>query len=225
MKKKRVISISLLIILAISVMTSFSFGEMSKEEMKELELLEEKMNSGEEFTEQDLEKWVVLLEKDAEDMKIETQKVMQEWRSEFIEEFGDMYGEEALRKFKKEKDPEKTLELGKKMHIEKGERAALVNLYVLDAACKSCKGAEGSYPQSLKALGDAYPPYIDSMLASGIGTGYSFQFTSKENGYIIIAIPIRYGLSGIRKFFLDETGIIRFTADGTEPSANSEQLP
>ncbi len=89
------------------------------------------------------------------------------------------------------------------------------------------------YPASLKNLGtsgaatSASADLIDSVLASGTKSGYTFVFTGDGNipstGYSIVATPISIGASGQRGFFTDQTGIIRMSANGAA-GANSEPL-
>jgi hypothetical protein len=71
---------------------------------------------------------------------------------------------------------------------------------------------------------------IDSLLAGGEKTGYRFSYiphSSKGDGrmdvYQILADPLAPRKSGIRHFFMDETGVIR--ASETDPaSATSPAL-
>jgi type IV pilus assembly protein PilA len=61
---------------------------------------------------------------------------------------------------------------------------------------------------------------IDNALASGRKSGYSFTYTpgEKVNGairsYTITAVPDQVGTSGQRRFFSDESGEIKYNADG-----------
>ena len=88
---------------------------------------------------------------------------------------------------------------------------------------------------SLAQLGNpdgsgATPPFIDSVLASGSKQGYTFTVTvtagsaTAPPAYTCIAAPAAAGRTGYRQFFVDESGVIRFTADGTAPSLSSTPL-
>ena len=74
------------------------------------------------------------------------------------------------------------------------------------------------------------PPFIDTVLGEGARHGYVFQVevtVGDENGppgYECFAVPITPGRSGYRQFFADESGVIRFTADGTAVSVDSMPL-
>jgi prepilin-type N-terminal cleavage/methylation domain-containing protein len=78
--------------------------------------------------------------------------------------------------------------------------------------------------------GGATPPYIDQVLAGGQKQGYIFT-VAVTNGtatatpaYTCTATPASAGRSGYREYFVDESGVIRFTADGTAVSVTSSPL-
>jgi type IV pilus assembly protein PilA len=90
----------------------------------------------------------------------------------------------------------------------------------------------GRYAASLTELG---PPasgtpgpagagLIDRDLASGRKDGYKFTLTGTVSGYVIHADPEEYGKSGSRKFYSDQTMVIRQN-HGPEPAtADSPEL-
>jgi type IV pilus assembly protein PilA len=72
----------------------------------------------------------------------------------------------------------------------------------------------------------AAEPFVDNVLGSGFKSGYAFVVTPGNGGigdevYTATADPITPGRTGVRRFFMDESGVIRFTADGTAPNVNS----
>ena len=73
-------------------------------------------------------------------------------------------------------------------------------------------------------------PFIDPVLGSGARHGYSFEVditigdANNPPGYQCFAVPITPGRSGYRQFFADESGVIRFTADGSAVSSDSMPL-
>ncbi len=75
--------------------------------------------------------------------------------------------------------------------------------------------------------GDA-PGFIDEVLGSGGKQGYLFTVTLGDEGgfptYTCIAEPQMAGRSGVRTFFVDESGVIRHQPDGTAPSVESDPL-
>jgi hypothetical protein len=82
----------------------------------------------------------------------------------------------------------------------------------------------------LAAKSDDLPPYVDPELASGTKAGYSFTVEVEygvegtEPAYTCLARPVVPGRSGFRQFFVDDSGVIRFTADGTDVGENSVPL-
>jgi len=71
---------------------------------------------------------------------------------------------------------------------------------------------------------------IDAVLAGGAKSGYTFQYTGTPdattliNTYTITALPGVIGTTGQRGFFSDQTGVIRYTLDGSAPTAASSAL-
>ncbi|MBI5090972.1 MAG: prepilin-type N-terminal cleavage/methylation domain-containing protein [Candidatus Hydrogenedentes bacterium] len=78
--------------------------------------------------------------------------------------------------------------------------------------------------------GGATPPFIDTVLAGGTKQGYTFTAvltagTAAANpAYTIVAAPSSPGRSGYRQYFVDESGVIRFTANGTAATVASVPL-
>jgi hypothetical protein len=85
------------------------------------------------------------------------------------------------------------------------------------------------YPETLGALaanGNTTPSetgamLIDDVLATGSKTGYHFTYEKAAStdgtpagGYIIVATPLVPSSTGVRSFFSDETGVIRFSRAG-----------
>jgi len=106
------------------------------------------------------------------------------------------------------------------------ESAAVGSLLIIKGSCEIYKdfSGQGHYPPDLKTLADAKPPYIYSELGEGQKDGYKFVYTLTPKGYTIIANPITPGVTGTKRYFVDETGDIRFTSDGSEPTSNSKLL-
>jgi hypothetical protein len=77
---------------------------------------------------------------------------------------------------------------------------------------------------TLRDLGDASPPYIDSALASGEKHGYRFVCTPNkdlESGFKCTAEPLTPGRTGNRRFFVDESGVITFNPSGPADATNN----
>jgi len=74
------------------------------------------------------------------------------------------------------------------------------------------------------------PPFIDSVLGGGQKHGYVFTevitygSATAQPAYTITAIPAAAGRTGYRQYFVDESGVIRYTADGSAVSVTSPPL-
>ena len=70
-------------------------------------------------------------------------------------------------------------------------------------------GAGGDFAADLSAL--EARNLIDSVLGSGTAEAYSFSVSGSGVQYTIDARPLVYGTSGVRSFFTDASGAIRYT--------------
>ncbi len=67
--------------------------------------------------------------------------------------------------------------------------------------------------------------FADEVLGSGQKDGYDFSVAANESvGFSVIATPTVPGTTGERSFYGDETGVIRYTVDGTVPDSTSPPL-
>jgi Protein of unknown function (DUF2950) len=68
---------------------------------------------------------------------------------------------------------------------------------------------------------------IDSKLATGTKNGYTFtvELTTSEQeypGFAVVGVPMSYGNTGIRSFYIDETGVIRAGNNAGKPSSKDD---
>lgn len=116
------------------------------------------------------------------------------------------------------------------------EASAVESLRTLNTVCIQYETTYGGYPPALSNLGPGNPAtpatadMIDSVLASGTKSGYSFGYiagATDANGnvlsYSIAASPVSPGTTGQRYFFTDQSGVIRANATGLA-SLNSTPL-
>src|SRR2546425_1144652 len=96
------------------------------------------------------------------------------------------------------------------------EASAVGSLRSLNTACITYSTTYGSYPTTLASLGPAATAssttadLIDSVLASGTKSGYTFTFTGGGGTTnIIAAIPATGGTTGQRVFSAQSAGVIR----------------
>jgi len=114
------------------------------------------------------------------------------------------------------------------------EASAVDSLRALNSSCTSYFILHGGYPRSLADLGPGNPTHsvtgdlIDSALASGTKDGYVFTYTAGASGvagnilsYSITANPTTPGSTGRRRFFTDQSSVIRANTTGTADSSST----
>ncbi|TET35378.1 MAG: hypothetical protein E3J72_11260 [Planctomycetota bacterium] len=63
---------------------------------------------------------------------------------------------------------------------------------------------------------------VDKELGSGKKYGYVFKIKNiSVSEFVCTAVPQRLNVTGIRGFYIDESGVVRFTEDGSEPTEKS----
>jgi hypothetical protein len=89
---------------------------------------------------------------------------------------------------------------------------------------------EIGFAESIAALGgrggnSSQAGLIDSRLASGEKSGYRFEYRRPSRyGYNVVARPIKFGETGTKSFFTDQSGVIRFTPEDRPPTASDPPL-
>ena len=104
--------------------------------------------------------------------------------------------------------------------VNANETAAKGALRTISSACESFRAAQNppTYPANLAALSGANPSYIDNTLGAGAKQGYNFAFVLvAANQYTCTATPITANVTGVNTFFVDESGVIRFTNAAGNP--------
>jgi len=95
--------------------------------------------------------------------------------------------------------------------LNANESSALSSLQTISTTAQSYWAVNSKYPSVLSMLSTASPPYIDSVLGSGFKHGYSFSFSGSTYIFNATARPQKYTKSGTRSFFIDQSGVVRFT--------------
>ena len=94
------------------------------------------------------------------------------------------------------------------------------------AGIDSTTNGIGKYA-TMTSLGTGTTPFIDSALSSGNKQGYAFTATpTLENNavprYTATATPQLVNKTGIKAYFVDESGVIRFDGAGGTPRSGRE---
>jgi type IV pilus assembly protein PilA len=117
------------------------------------------------------------------------------------------------------------------------EASAVGSLRTINTAQVTFASTYGiGFAGSLAALGAAAQPcvataagacLIDEVLQTGAKSGYTIAMTSAvgtaaapTTTYTVTAVPIAVGSSGQRRFFTDESGVIRFNASAAATTAD-----
>jgi type IV pilus assembly protein PilA len=119
--------------------------------------------------------------------------------------------------------------------IAANQASAVGSMRSLNTACVSYSTSYGQFPTSLTDLGpigsggtpsSTSADLIDSVLASGSKSGYTFVYTAgtSNQSYSVTATPIILGSSGQNMYFTDQSGVIRFDTSGAGAAAASTPI-
>ena len=117
------------------------------------------------------------------------------------------------------------------------EAAAVEALRTMTSTAVMYSITYGGFPHTIAELGPAGggsapsstgADLIDSMLATGVKSGYRFTFTPVSAdttgnvlSYAISANPVTPGVTGQRSFFTDQSGTIRASANGAADATST----
>src|SRR5580698_7381630 len=115
------------------------------------------------------------------------------------------------------------------------EASAVASLRTLNTSIVSYSTTYATDPSNLASLGPATTPsstaadLVDSLLGvdPAVKSGYSIAYTSgggsPVSSYSMIATPVSTS-TGQRKFYTDQSGVIRQTTDGSTPTSASTPI-
>lgn len=107
-----------------------------------------------------------------------------------------------------------------RVRLNANEGAAKTALRTIGTAVETYRANQNpaTYPPSLQVLANANPPYIDSSLGSGTRQGYNYNYVLVgTNQYNCTATPVTPNLTGTNVYYVDETGVIRYTGPAGQP--------
>src|SRR5437016_10739175 len=118
--------------------------------------------------------------------------------------------------------------------IAANQASAVGSLRTLNTACIAYSTSYGTFPAALTNLGpigssgtasSTSSDLIDSVLASGTKSGYTFKYTpgSSNQSYTITATPITAATPGQNMYYTDQSGVIRSDTSGS--GAGSASTP
>jgi prepilin-type N-terminal cleavage/methylation domain-containing protein len=117
--------------------------------------------------------------------------------------------------------------------IAANEASAVSSLRTLNTACITFNSTYGQYPNAMTDLQSptsgnptsTAADLIDQVLASGRKSGYDFVLSpgTANASYTITAFPVTVNQTGLRGFFTDQSGVIRYDV-GVQASISSSPL-
>jgi uncharacterized protein DUF4349/putative zinc finger protein len=112
------------------------------------------------------------------------------------------------------------------------EASAVGCIRTINVSATTYFASYGHYPPSLKNLGPSPTgvasengaDLIDGPLAQGLKSGYLFSYhaNSGASGYRVAALPVDSSRSGLRRFFSDQSGLIRAEPGGVLDGGGAE---
>ena len=111
--------------------------------------------------------------------------------------------------------------------IQSNESAAIGNLRTVLGAQSAYNSSVGNYAAAFGDLTGATPPFLDGNWTAATGkNGYTFAMGGGGAGvqaFTCNADAVTQGTTGVRAFFVDESGVIRAKATG--PTAGTGDTP
>ena len=119
--------------------------------------------------------------------------------------------------------------------IAANQASAVGSLRSLNTACIAYSTSYSQFPGALSNLGpvgsngtasSTSADLIDSVLAAGTKSGYTFVYTagSLNQSYTITATPITTATTGQNMYFTDQSGVIRVDTSGSGASSASTPI-
>lgn len=115
--------------------------------------------------------------------------------------------------------------------LQSNESATIGNLKTIVGAETAYSSANGQYADSFDLMTDPAegPSFLDGAW-DAVKAGYNFNLVGVAatdgtfQDYTVDATPDSIGITGQRGFFVDSSGVIRFTTDGSAPDETATPL-
>jgi type IV pilus assembly protein PilA len=103
--------------------------------------------------------------------------------------------------------------------IAANEASAISTMRTVFTVSEQYRVRFGSYPAGIANL--SAEGYIDGTVASPTKAGYTFAYALGINFYTFQGNPTNPGASGNRYFYVDPTGVVRFSTTGVATAGDS----
>jgi len=98
--------------------------------------------------------------------------------------------------------------------MQSNESASIGNLRTINGSEVAFHSANNQYAITFDQLTTATPPFLDGNWAAA-KSGYNFALGGTVNNFTANADPVVVGTTGNRYFFVDASGVLRFSTTGT----------
>ncbi len=99
------------------------------------------------------------------------------------------------------------------------ESSAIASLRTITNVNEQYRARYGAYAPGLGDMQTA--GYVDDVLGAGNKSGYAFTYTGAPHDWDCLAEPVLPSATGIRFFYCDTTGVIRFSTSGSASGSSS----
>jgi type IV pilus assembly protein PilA len=103
--------------------------------------------------------------------------------------------------------------------IVANEASAISTMRTLSTVSQQYKIRFGPYAASLSNL--QATGFIDALVAGGFKAGYNFLYASSGSDFTCNGNPVSLGATGYRYFYVDSSGVIRFSVTGAATATDS----
>ncbi len=105
--------------------------------------------------------------------------------------------------------------------LSANEATAIAALKTIATGAVAYRSGNPDYPANLSLLTASYPPYIDTVLGTGVKQGYNFVLTSGAGYFNVTAWPVTYNITGTRSFYIDASGVVRTSSSGNASAVST----
>ncbi len=104
--------------------------------------------------------------------------------------------------------------------MQSNESASIGNLRTINGAEVAFHSANNQYAITFDELTTATPPFLDGNWAAA-KSGYNFTLAGTVNNFAANADPVVVGTTGNRYFFVDASGVLRFSTTGSADASST----
>jgi len=104
------------------------------------------------------------------------------------------------------------------------EASAATAIRSIATAAIGYRSTHSFYPANMAALTATTPTYVDTALGAGAKNSYNFLLSGGTSGFSATCRPSGYQVTGTRSFYVDESGVVRWTSEDRPAAATDPVL-